>query len=72
MLSMVTPRSADLRVTHAPAPITIEELNAELARQGLPPMGEIFRLDYQGSATPDDDVTEAELVASESPPSVSK
>ncbi len=63
LLNMITPRSADLHVTHAAAPVTIEELDAELERQGLPRTAEIFPLSFRSED--DSDVTEAEIVAEE-------
>jgi hypothetical protein len=38
LLSMITPRSADLHVTHASAPVTLEQLDEQLAQLNLPPM----------------------------------
>ena len=36
---------------------TVEEIDADLAARGLPPMKEIFQIDYKG-----DEVADAELV----------
>jgi len=34
---------------------TIAELDAELQKAGLPPMRQVFSLDYKGSPNPDDE-----------------
>ena len=66
---MITPRQADVTITRAPAPVTLAELDAELARMNLPPMREVFAVDFRGSPNPDD---EAETLESEPPPAASK
>jgi hypothetical protein len=63
LLSMVTPRSADLHVTHAPAPVTLEELDEQLRKLNLPPMRELYSPDFHGDSV--EDATEAEVVAEE-------
>ncbi len=59
LLGMITPRQADVTITRAPAPVTLAELDAELARMNLPPMREVFAVDFRGSPNPDD---EAEIL----------
>ena len=70
LLSMVTPRhfNADVTIHNEPVITTIEQLDAELAKEGLPPSGEIFKVDYKGSPTPSD-FDEAEVVEAEISPS---
>ena len=63
LLSMITPRSADLHVTHAAAPVTIEELDEQLAQLNLPPMRELYAVDYRGSDPVED--TTAEILEAE-------
>ena len=69
LLSMVTPRhlNADVTIRNEPVITTIEQLDAELAKAGLPPSREIFKIDYKGTPAPEAD--EAEVVEAEiSPP----
>jgi hypothetical protein len=69
LLSMVTPRhlNADVTIRNEPVITTIAQLNAELAKAGLPPSGEIFKIDFKGSPAPSD-VDEAEVVEAETSP----
>jgi len=63
LLSMVTPRhlNADVTIRNEPVITTVEQLDAELSKAGLPPSGEIFKIDFQGNPTPSD-ANEAELI----------
>jgi hypothetical protein len=69
LLSMVTPRhlNADVTIRNEPVITTIGQLDAELAKAGLPPSGEIFKIDFKGSPAPSD-VDEAEVVEAETSP----
>jgi hypothetical protein len=70
LLSMVTPRhlNADVTIRNEPVITTIEQLDAELAKAGLPPSRDIFKIDYKGTPAPSD-ADEAEVVEAEiSPP----
>jgi hypothetical protein len=62
LLTAIVPRQADIHVTRtAPEIRTVQELDAELQRQGLPRTAEIFPLSFASNA--DDEPTEAEIVA---------
>ena len=70
LLSMVTPRhlNADVTIRNDPIITTVAQLDAELAKAGLPPSGEIFKIEYRGQPAPSD-ADEAEVVEAEiSPP----
>jgi hypothetical protein len=66
LLSMVTPRhlNADVTIRNEPVITTIEQLDAELAKAGLPPSREIFAISYKESPAPSD-ADEAEFVEAE-------
>jgi hypothetical protein len=38
---------------------TVQELDEDLAKHGLPPVQEIFKLDYRGTDLPEPDASEA-------------
>ena len=53
LLSMATPGhlNADVTIRNEPVITTIEQLDAELTKAGLPPSGEIFKIDYKEPGT---------------------
>jgi hypothetical protein len=65
MLQMITPRAVDAVITHEPVKYqTVADIDADLAQAGLPPMRDIFRIDY-GREEP---IQEAEVVTPGSEP----
>jgi hypothetical protein len=55
MLGFVTPKQVDAVISHQPVRYqTVEEIDAELARVGLPPMKDIFQVDFVGTSVPDE------------------
>ena len=67
LLTAIVPKEASVNVTRTTEVqyTSIQELDDELRRLGLPPVGEVFKLSY---ASDIDDATEAELVDSEPTP----
>ena len=56
LLQLITPRQLHAEVMRTNVEIkTIAELDAELQKAGLPPMRQVFSLDYKGSPNPDDE-----------------
>jgi hypothetical protein len=61
MLGMVTPKQVDAVITRGEVTYTtIAELDADLAKHGLPVSSEIFKIDYRGTSVPE--AEEAEIV----------
>src|SRR6478735_4463608 len=61
MLGFVTPKQVDAVISHQTIKYeTVEEIEAELARLGLPPMKDIFQVDFVGTAVPDEAVGASE------------
>ena len=57
MLGFVTPKQVDAVISHQTIKYeTVEEIEAELARLGLPPMKDIFQVDFVGTPVPDEAV----------------
>jgi hypothetical protein len=71
MLGFVTPKQVDAVISHQTVKYdTVEEIEAELARLGLPPMKEIFHVDFVGTPVPDEavEVPESEILPPEPGP----
>ena len=66
LLQLVTPKQADITFRDETPLLTIEQLDESLRQAGLPVTRQVFALDYSSDA--DTEVTEAEVVAEESPP----
>ena len=66
LLQLVTPRQADISYRNETPLLTIAQLDEFLRAAGLPVTKEVFQLQYSSDA--DTEVTEAALVAEESPP----
>ena len=65
-MALVVPRAVDAVVRNEVQLLTIQQLDESLRAAGLPVTKEVFQLQYSSGA--DAEVTEAELVAEESPP----
>jgi hypothetical protein len=65
LLVAITPKLLEHNITRTEVHFTtIEQLDAELAKQGLPPTQQIFAVDFRG--TPASDVAESEVIEPDS------
>ena len=63
MLGMITPKQVDAVINHDPIEYkTVEDIERDLAARGLPPMREIFQIDFIGSPVEDVERPEAEIL----------
>jgi hypothetical protein len=61
LMSLVCPKAIEANIRHEQATlVTIEDLDIELQKAGLPPSSEIFKVDYKGSQTPEEPAVDGE------------
>jgi hypothetical protein len=65
LLVALAPRQADLTIRSAPSVTTLQELDEQLARLNLPPMRDLYSIDYRGDPVEAD---EAEVDSAPEPP----